>query len=229
MQVAIGDIHGCAKTLEALVEKINPGKEDTLYLLGDFINKGPNSKGVLDYIMRLKENGLKVEGVRGNHDQKLLDVRKGNMPGKWLHDPQLTVTLDSFDVDSPFDIPQKYLDFLESLPYYIELDNFFLVHAGFNFLTRDIFIDKPAMMDIKHYQLDKERLRGKRILQGHIPVKTEITNELASSRAQVIKLDTGCPYYHTEGMGVLTGLNLDSFDLFFQENIDAPYSGGRYR
>jgi len=47
---AISDIHGCAKTFKALLKKINFSKEDELYLLGDYIDRGPDSKGVIDYI-----------------------------------------------------------------------------------------------------------------------------------------------------------------------------------
>jgi len=226
---AIGDIHGCSKTLKKLIEKIDLKKEDKLYLLGDLINKGPDSKGVIDYILKLQEQGYKVEAVRGNHDQKLLDVQKGNINGKWGTELQLKVTLESFSVSDPFSIPGKYLTFLASLPYYMELDCFFLVHAGFNFNTKDLFLDKPAMLDIKRYTPIPGKLHGKIILQGHIPTKFEITQAMVKQKAPVIKLDTGCVYYNAPGMGILTALDLDTFKLSTQENIDKPHCEGIYR
>jgi len=53
---AISDIHGCVKTFKKLViDIINLSKEDKLYLLGDYINKGPDSKGVIDFIFTLQD------------------------------------------------------------------------------------------------------------------------------------------------------------------------------
>lgn len=58
-QWVIPDIHGCVRTLRALIEQlVIPAKEDTLYFLGDFVDRGPDSKGVLDYVMGLKESGI---------------------------------------------------------------------------------------------------------------------------------------------------------------------------
>ena len=61
-QIAISDIHGCARTFKKLVlEKVVLDKQDTLFLLGDYINKGPDSKGVLDFIFELKNSGFNVQ------------------------------------------------------------------------------------------------------------------------------------------------------------------------
>ena len=71
---AIGDIHGCLKTLKALVEnEIQLGKDDELFFVGDFIDRGPDSKGVLDYIGSLIRDGYKIQSVMGNHEEMLLE------------------------------------------------------------------------------------------------------------------------------------------------------------
>ena len=57
MDYAISDIHGCYKTLQALIHKINTiSTDNTFYFLGDYIDRGPNSKQVLDFLIELKQN-----------------------------------------------------------------------------------------------------------------------------------------------------------------------------
>ena len=59
---AIGDLHGCSRTFRKLIlENINLQKEDELYCLGDYVDRGPDSKGVIDFILELKEKGYKVQ------------------------------------------------------------------------------------------------------------------------------------------------------------------------
>src|SRR5438876_897645 len=71
----ISDIHGCLKTFRYLLEDIiHYTKSDTLYLLGDYIDRGPDSKGVIDYILSLKERGYRIYPLKGNHEQLLLDA-----------------------------------------------------------------------------------------------------------------------------------------------------------
>ena len=69
---AIGDIHGGAKTFCALLEKIYLQREDRVYLLGDYVDRGPNSRGVLDIILKLKEAGFGIFALRGNHEDMLI-------------------------------------------------------------------------------------------------------------------------------------------------------------
>jgi len=68
----ISDIHGCAKTFKALVDRISFSREDELYLLGDYIDRGPDSKGVIDHIWDLLETGYTVHCLTGNHEQMFL-------------------------------------------------------------------------------------------------------------------------------------------------------------
>ncbi len=67
-KLAIGDIHGCNKTFKALLDQINLSKDDELTLLGDYIDRGPDSKGVIDTIINLQSSGYQVRALRGNHD-----------------------------------------------------------------------------------------------------------------------------------------------------------------
>ncbi len=69
----IPDIHGCVKTLRSLIEDmIKPSKHDWLYFLGDYIDRGPDSKGVIDYLMYLQQEDYNIRTLMGNHEDYLL-------------------------------------------------------------------------------------------------------------------------------------------------------------
>jgi len=68
-QIAISDIHGCARTFQALLDKIQLSTNDQLYLLGDYIDRGPDSKGVIDTILGLINAGYRVQTLMGNHEK----------------------------------------------------------------------------------------------------------------------------------------------------------------
>ncbi len=72
---AIGDIHGCRKTFEKLLkDKIQLTKEDEIYCIGDYIDRGDDSKGVIDLIINLRTDGYKIKILRGNHEQMMLEA-----------------------------------------------------------------------------------------------------------------------------------------------------------
>ena len=131
---AISDIHGCLQTFEALLQQIQFSTKDELYLLGDYIDRGPDSKGVIDLIWKMQEDGYQIQCLRGNHEQMLLNII--NTPYHPLDrgDEQL---LASFGVHHAQNIPKPYLDWCAQLPYHFEVDNYILVHAGLNFGSTD--------------------------------------------------------------------------------------------
>src|SRR3954452_10553358 len=82
----IPDIHGCSRTFRRLVsEVIRLQAGDELYLLGDMIDRGPDSKGVLDFIFQMRHEGFTVKGVKGNHEEMCLRAEEGlEMMGLWI-------------------------------------------------------------------------------------------------------------------------------------------------
>ncbi|MDP2815741.1 MAG: metallophosphoesterase family protein [Rectinemataceae bacterium] len=71
--LAIGDIHGCARHLERLLEAVKPTREDLIVTLGDYIDRGPDSKGVIDILIGLHgSRNINIVSLRGNHDAMLL-------------------------------------------------------------------------------------------------------------------------------------------------------------
>src|SRR5207248_827492 len=81
--LAIGDIHGCLTALDALLERVAPRPEDLLVALGDYVDRGPNSCGVLDRMIALHATGRLI-ALRGNHDVMMLGARAGDEFGAWL-------------------------------------------------------------------------------------------------------------------------------------------------
>jgi len=220
-RIAISDIHGCAKTFKKLTHEVLAlSDEDTLYLLGDYINKGPDSRGVLDLIFEYRKSGLRLHCLRGNHEQYLIDAL--NDPGK-----EMTFlsrggveTLSSFGVRTILDIPKIYLDFITDLPLFLYLDNYLMIHAGLNFELEDPFSDEFSMLNIRKMTVFPERIGNRIIIHGHVPATIPEINASLSLQQQHVSIDGGCVYKHIHSLNNLVALDIDSKKLYIQENID---------
>lgn len=214
----IPDIHGCAHTfLRLLEEVIQLEKNDALYLLGDYIDRGPRSKEVLDLLMDYKERGYAIHPLRGNHEEMFIQAHDTDSDFRlWLLNGGYA-TLDSFNVHEMRDIPPRYREFLLTLPYYIALDDFVLVHGGLNLEIPDPFADTETMIWSRPAKVDKKRIGGKRVIYGHTP--HSLSSIRQSLAADLITLDNGCVYAHPD-LGNLTALELNTMTLYQQPNID---------
>ncbi|EJF08735.1 metallophosphoesterase family protein [Pontibacter sp. BAB1700] len=221
---AISDIHGCARTFKTLVlEQLQLKKTDELYLLGDYVNKGPDSKGVLDFILHLQKQHYQVHCLRGNHDQMLLKAASKGESAVSLSASEKQMVLHNFGMHDFRKFPTYYANFIDSLPFYLELPDYFLVHAGFDFHQTDLFRDKEAMLNIRHYEVDWGRLDNKRLLHGHTPTPLHTIKKSAAHQDARINLDAGCVYYKNAAYGNLVALDLDTNFLNIQCNLDRPY------
>ncbi|MFD2785725.1 metallophosphoesterase [Hymenobacter rubripertinctus] len=224
---ATTDVHGCRLTLQRLVEhQLHLRPADELYLLGDYVNKGPDSRGVLDYLMQLTERGYRVVCLRGNHDQELLDAAQGLQQLTWASDADRQLTLRSFGVEQPGDIPLPYRRWLHELPHQLDVPGWTLVHAGFDFRRppADMRRDWPTMLNTKDFTFDASRLQGRRLVHGHVPTPTAEVRRRVAARAGAIVLDTGCVYRHNPELSHLAALNLDTQELILQPNIEPEYA-----
>lgn len=215
----IGDIHGCCKTFKYLVQKkIRLKKSDTLFCLGDYIDRGPDSKGVIDFIVELRKKGFHVRTLRGNHEQMLLDSYTGIDPFSFWMGNGGEATLESFGIESIFQLNTRYLDFFKETEIYIATDDFILVHAGLNFRATNPLEDVESMLWIRGYKVDRNYL-GKRVLiHGHTPVTGDF---IRSQKTEgVVNLDGGCVYKSKEGLGNLFALDFTTGKFLEVKNID---------
>ncbi len=231
----IPDIHGCAQTLKALIEDmIQPTKYDHLYFLGDYIDRGPASKDVIDYLMNLQKEEFNLHLLMGNHEEyvlksyeeelnlkSFLGIKQKNKKKKeWLTFGGKE-TMQSFKITDLKDFPMEYLDWMRNLEYYIELDDFILVHAGLNFRIDDPLEDKDAMLWVRDYDINPSKINNKRIVHGHVPVNLEFIDiSIRQNNHKFIDLDNGCYMTERSGFGNLIALELNSMEYRVQYNID---------
>jgi serine/threonine protein phosphatase 1 len=220
----IGDVHGCSKTLRIMVEDvIRLGSDDTLFMLGDYIDRGPDSKGVLDYLTHLiLEKDYDVRPLRGNHEQMCLDaVSEPAARDLWYGNWGLQ-TVRQFGVNGPEEIPKRYLDFMAAMPLIrttMEHDYVF-VHAGLDFRAADPIWDTSPqfMLWERDFRIQPEKLKGHTLVCGH--TMTPLFEIRASLDKPVICLDNGCYDKGHIGFGNLVALNLDTRELLVVENCE---------
>lgn len=216
-RLVITDIHGCSKTFEALLNKVGLNQEDQLFLLGDFINRGPRSKEVLDQVIELDKAGFSIYPLMGNHEETIMHIIE-NKP------EQLKMLLKSRNstnlLNKEKKLRKRFFRFIRSLPYYYELDKFYLVHAGFNLNIEKPLTDTHAMAWIRNFSLDK-KFNKRRVYFGHTPTTISKIRSAIESNAKSICLDNGCSHnYLGKEYGRLLCYDLDSRELFKQKNID---------
>lgn len=216
-RLVITDIHGCANTFIKLVEKIGLNHNDQLFLLGDFINRGPRSKEVLDFVLFLIEEGYNIYPLMGNHEETVLHIIRERPEQLRL----LLRSRNSMDLlNKNKKLRKRFFRFIRLLPYYYELDNFYLVHAGFNMNIEKPLTDTHAMAWIRNFSLNK-KFDKKRVFFGHTPTKFSKIKEAIASNAKSICLDNGCSHtYLGKEYGRLLCYDLDTQELFKQKNID---------
>lgn len=221
-RIAVSDIHGCFYSFKRLLkEKVSLQREDALYLLGDYINKGPYSKKVLDYLMDLRQGGYQLHLLRGNHEQELLNTLGGISSLDSLLSKGGQTLLRSFEVTHPQGIPSRYVDFIRSMEYFFELPDFYLVHAGFDFSKENPFLASDTLLNIRDYEVDLNKTNNRRLIHGHTPTDLEkILKSLRDKDSLHYSLDAGCAYKDNEQQAHLIALDLDSWQVFCQQNAD---------
>ena len=211
--IAIGDIHGCVKTFSKLLDEINLKKEDELVLLGDYIDRGAESKAVIDFIFSLLEAGYNIKCLRGNHEQLFMNATEvDDKYPRWLRSGG-DATLQSFGCTFFQEIPDKYQTFFHDTLHYYETEKYIFVHAGLNFLNEDIFEDKTAMLWIRDFDAMQAKLGHKRLIHGHTP---KSMTHIIKQRGNCFNIDGGCVYQNIEeNLGYLVALILDTMQYKF--------------
>lgn len=188
----IGDIHGCLDMFQRLMDELdwNPSA-DRLILIGDYVDRGNDAKGVIDYVLRLKRESHKLDCLIGNHERMFLDYLSGLDVNSFILNGGLS-TLRSYKedrrgIENPL-IPPSHLDFLSSLSSIVKLDDYYVVHAGFR---PGVKIDKQDPFDmvwIREEFIYSDHDFGKPVIFGHTPFYTPLVLK------NKIGIDTGAVY-----------------------------------
>ncbi len=219
---AVGDIHGGAKTFRALLDRLSLRHSDILYLLGDYVDRGEDSKGVLDIIIRLMDSGHNVRPIRGNHDDMMLHVLTGDndkFSVQWLNTWGRN-TLKSFGAQTLDAIPVQYLTLIESLPCIHVADDYVFVHAALDMTMEDPLTQSSeiVMQWGEISKVDSIKLGGRKLVTGHtIQPLPLIEVSLLSNR---IYLDNGACTNMQPDLGNLVALNIDTLELTIQPWLD---------
>ncbi len=216
-RLVIPDLHGCPLSLRALLDQIEPSKDDQIFFLGDYINKGPDNLGVLACISELINNGYHIYPLLGNHDQLLIDYLD---TGSKILETKLIELNGSGFLSQQLNSLRDYRPLFKRLVPFFESDDFFLVHAGFDFQRSDPFSDLSSMLTIRNFSYNPSLAKGKTIVHGHYPQPLKIIKEAIAHNSKIIPLDNGCVYQNRPDQGHLLCLNLDTFKLWLQPNID---------
>ncbi len=208
--IAIGDIHGCLEPLQHLIETLKPKATDTLVFLGDYIDRGPDSKGVIDYLIELKEQYTCVF-LLGNHEVLMFDYLSGLLSlADWERNGGIA-TLQSYLKHGVMEIPDAHMDFLNSCLFYYDTPDYFFVHGGVKpFRTIEENLQKMTKLELvwERSHLDEDTLNAndykweKTVVCGHTPIPRPIVSD------KLIAIDTGCVYNQHDQMGRLTAIAL---------------------
>ncbi len=226
---AIGDIHGRVDLLNRLLDKISadltetaPAGETILAFLGDYVDRGPDSRLVLETLKQLKRNGGdKVVTLKGNHEEAFLGFLGDAGSGAAWAEHGGRETLLSYGVALPKHrtdaegwetarqdfiaaVPPDHVQFLKSLSLWETLGDYLFVHAGVRPGVPMMDQEERDLLWIREEFLQSNRAMDKVVVHGHTPVEEPA---LADGR---IGIDTGA--YAT---GILTALKLQGEDRLF--------------
>jgi serine/threonine protein phosphatase 1 len=185
--LAVGDIHGCRQALRELLDRVAPTEHDQLVFLGDYIDRGPDSAGVVGDLLALREHLPGTVFLRGNHEQLLLEVLAGADPLNFLLNGG-GETIASYRKAGGWPPPLVHQAFFASLLPLFSSAEFIFVHAG---LRPGIPLAEQSPDDllwIREDFLAAEVDWGKIVVFGHTPFEKPLLT------ADRIGLDTGCVY-----------------------------------
>jgi len=173
---AIGDIHGCNDKLDSLIEKLRiDGKEDTVVFVGDYVDRGPDSKEVVDSILGIRKYVENVICLQGNHEQMFLNYYCERRDEElFMHNGGLR-TLISYGFmregrAENLIVPESHMQFFSTLQPFYETDRYIFVHAG---LRPGIPLEQQTMDDllwIRYDFINSPHDFGKTVIFGHTPI-----------------------------------------------------------
>ena len=212
---AIGDVHGCAEELRALIQKLPLRRESIVVFLGDYIDRGPDSRGVVDTILELQQY-CHVVCLLGNHELMLREFLDGSDPrrvARFIYNGGSATLASYADHDGVFVMSEDHREFYDNLLYHYILGEFCFVHAGLPAAPEEIDLDKHGeeMVWMRHRPGMPEPNYSKIIVHGHSAI------ESIDIQPRRINLDTACVYGRR-----LTALEMNTHEMYTVERSTAP-------
>jgi serine/threonine protein phosphatase 1 len=191
--LAIGDIHGCSVAFDALLEVVNPGTDDLVITLGDYIDRGPDSNKVLERLIKLHET-IPIVSLSGNHEEMVLEWRKNNYDATltWWANGGLATLKSYCQGDegwliemfwksfSPIQagehhaaacelIPQSHWELIENCNYWFETKDWIFVHGQ---LDPDLGLAEQSLYNLhwaRFHKSQRPHKSGKKVICAHTP------------------------------------------------------------
>lgn len=200
---AIGDIHGCDVAFEKLLDLLQLNSDDTLVVLGDVIDRGPDSARVVSMLLNLQQH-CELVYILGNHEQMMLEALEDGLRGSmWMmHGGEPTLASYGGAVE---EIPPNHIDFLASGLAYWETETEIYVHAN---LDPTVELDSQDEDFLRWTHLkgtESPHPSGRRVICGHTPQP----NGLPSIRDGWVCIDT----FAYGGM-YLTAVDMETNEIY---------------
>ncbi len=212
---AIGDVHGCAAELEGLLARLNIDKNTLVVFLGDYVDRGVESRRVIDVVLDLRSR-CDVVALMGNHEAMFLDFLERPESigaGLFILNGGSATLANYAGPGGTFDVPQTHIEFLRGLRLFFETSTHFFVHAGVPLRKKladlDPVLDRETFLWTRGPFLTTTEHWDKIIVHGHTPSPTP---DLQRNR---INVDTGCVFG-----GSLTALDVQANEFISIQKFD---------
>jgi len=215
--IAIGDIHGCALTLDALIRELNPTAEDHLVFIGDYVDRGPDSKAVIDRLIEL-EKEFTCTFLRGNHEDLMLNYLDKGEYDLWAVNGGISTQQSYGTFGEGAVIPEDHEAFIRATTHYLDTEDFFFVHAGIR--PNKTVAENLEEGNLEVFLWERGHLKAdelaweKTVVCGHTPVSVPLNTD------KLINIDTGCCFFTHPNLGRLTAVRLPE-----REFVSIPFVG----
>jgi serine/threonine protein phosphatase 1 len=198
--IAIGDIHGCAAALRAVIDAIRPQPRDTLIPLGDVIDRGPDSRGAVEQLLNLREK-CRLIPLLGNHEEMMLAYVDGRpLPDDWLFFGGKETLLSYDALENPRAIPAEHLDYMRTWGDYWETDSHFFVHGNY---------DPELTLSQQPYRVYRWVSLRESVPGPHLSGRTAIVGHTSQKDGEILDLGyLQCIDSYCHGGGWLTALDV---------------------
>jgi len=204
--IAVGDVHGCAHALHGLIDVVDPGPNDRLVCLGDFMDQGRDTRDAIDLLIHLSGQTQLIT-LLGNHEEMFLAALSSKTARHaWLQCGGFA-TLNSYRFGADIDVvPEEHIEFVRACRRYLETETHIFVHAGY---LPDLPLPEQPDYVLRWKLLEPSEAMphrsGKTAILGHTEQRSGEVLDLGFLKC----IDTYCC-----GNRWLTGLDVDSGEIW---------------